>query len=184
MARQKSLYKSVFKTVYEDPPRKQVLLLSCMDQRLLDNIVAFMNQLNLHNRYDQVIFAGAAMGVRNVTSTPDPRGPALPWKAVFFDHLTTAIDKLHRDIKDIFLLEHLDCGAYKELHPDPDVKEAYRQESDVPKLERFHRVEAQRFAREVEAFCRGKQKGPNGDAWKGIRVRCLIMDLLGHVKDM
>lgn len=41
-------------SVFDDPPRKNALLLSCMDQRLLDETVQFMNELNLHNRYDQV----------------------------------------------------------------------------------------------------------------------------------
>ena len=45
-----------------DPPRKQVLMLSCMDLRLIDNITTFMNEGNLQNRYDQLIYAGAAMG--------------------------------------------------------------------------------------------------------------------------
>src|SRR5262245_4480102 len=145
---------SEHKPVFDDPPRKQVLLLSCMDLRLLDNTVGLMNQLNLQNRYDHVIFAGAAMGARLLTSTPDPKGTALPWKTVFFDHLKAAIDVLHRDIKDVFLLEHLDCGAYKYLHPDPKVRKQYSKISDVSKLAKFHRTEARHFAAEIEDFCK------------------------------
>ena len=33
-------------------PRKHVLLLTCMDVRLIDNTVTYMNSLNLTNRYD------------------------------------------------------------------------------------------------------------------------------------
>lgn len=172
------------KSVYDDPPRKQVLLLSCMDLRFLDNTVGFMDGLNLQNRYDQVILAGAAMGARLLTSTPDPNGPPLPWKAVFFDHLTAAINLLHRDIKDIFLLEHLDCGAYKYLHPDSKVRDEYSAERDVSKLEKYHRTEARHFAREVEAYCKDQHKVVGGDAWKDIRVRCLVMDLVGRVTDL
>jgi hypothetical protein len=171
------------KSVYDDPPRRQVLLLSCMDQRLLDNTVNFMNRLNLQNRYDHLILAGAAMGALQLKSIPEPQGPALPWKAIFFDQLKAAIDDLRRDIKDIFLLEHLDCGAYKYLHPVSDIKERYKKQRDLSKLVKFHRVEARQFANEVRAFCKHQQTVA-GDAWKGIRVRCLLMDLVGHVIDL
>ncbi len=40
------------------PPRKNVLLLSCMDLRLIDDLVPFMEGDNLSNRYDQLVFAG------------------------------------------------------------------------------------------------------------------------------
>ncbi len=44
------------------PPRKMLLLLSRMDARLLDDTVSFMDRYNLTNRYDHVVFAGAALG--------------------------------------------------------------------------------------------------------------------------
>lgn len=172
------------KPVREDPPRKQVLLLTCMDLRLLDNTVDYMNDLNLQNRYDQVILAGAAMGARLLTSTPPSSGTALPWKYVFFDHLSAAINLLHREIKDIFLLEHLDCGAYKELHPDPRVRADYKKERDVSKLEKFHKKEAHLFAEEVEKFCEDQFKTTGNETWEGIRVRTLLMDLVGDVKSL
>lgn len=171
-------------SLFDDPPRKQVLLLSCMDLRLLDNIVAFMNQLNLQNRYDQVIFAGAAMGTLRVQSSASPKGPLLPWKAVFFDHLATAIDKLHREIKDIIILEHLDCGAYKELHPDDAIRKSYAAQRDVSKLVKFHHFEAKALEKDIVAFCARRAKGANGTAWKDIRVHCLVMDLVGRVTDL
>jgi hypothetical protein len=154
-----------------------------MDQRLLDNTVTFMNEFNLQNRYDHLIFAGAAMGARQLSS---PLGqtnpPPVPWKAVFFDHLVAAIDLLHRPIKDIFLVEHLDCGAYKYLHPDPIVKSEYRQCKKLSKLARFHRREARKFAQEIRCFCEEQQAhAPHPEDWRDIRVRCFLMDLLGKV---
>ena len=38
------------------------MLLSCMDFRLLDDIVVFMNALGYHNNYDQYILAGSSLG--------------------------------------------------------------------------------------------------------------------------
>ncbi|HMP04519.1 MAG TPA: hypothetical protein PKD86_04690 [Gemmatales bacterium] len=177
-------------SVYYDPPRKHVLLLSCMDQRLLDNVVKFMDQLNLRNRYDHLIFAGAAMGARLGTSGGSP------WKLVFFDHLNAAINKLKREIKDIFLLEHLDCGAYKKLHPVEKIRKAYDACTHVADQKKFHRREVLEFAREVRDYCRKQQRAAEAlakkagkpeakfdpDAWKGIRVRSFVMDLLGNVE--
>jgi hypothetical protein len=94
-----------------------------MDQRLLDETIRFMNELNLHNRYDHVSLAGASMGVHRLPQNPP--NPSCTWWELFTAHLSTAIDKLHRPIKDVFLLDHLDCGAYKELHPDDKVKNEY-----------------------------------------------------------
>ncbi len=42
-----------------DLPQDNVLLVTCMDLRLIDDIVDFMNHDNLRNRYDHVVFAGA-----------------------------------------------------------------------------------------------------------------------------
>ncbi|MDY3551376.1 hypothetical protein R5W24_000452 [Gemmata sp. JC717] len=175
---------SALKPVRENPPRKQVMLLSCMDLRFLDNTVDFMNGMNLQNRYDQVILAGSAMGAGRLGTPAAKDGPVLPWKAVFFHHLEAAINTLHREIKDIFLLEHLDCGAYKYLHPDEKIRKAYEEERDVSKLEKFHRDEAKRFAKEIEKFCKEQQEATSNDAWKDIHVRCLVMDLTGKVKDL
>lgn len=36
-------------------------MISCMDLRLTDNILSFLNFDNLHNRYDHVILAGASL---------------------------------------------------------------------------------------------------------------------------
>ena len=178
------------KSIYDEPPPKHVLLLSCMDTRLLDNAVHFMNQLNLQNRYDQLIFAGSAMGARLVTSTPVPNGPALPWKAVFFDHLATAINVLKRDIKDILLLEHLDCGAYQCLHPDTAVQKEYKRLSEArefSKMVPYHDKESRLFKKEIEAFCKVQHKaeGSTGPGrWKDIHVRSLVMDLVGRVTEL
>lgn len=170
------------RSVFDDPPRKQVLLLTCMDLRLLDDTVRFMNRLNLQNRYDHLVLAGSSMGARLVKSAGES-GDALPWKSVFFDHLVTAIDTLHRDIKDIFLLEHLDCGAYKHLHPDADVKKAYTVCPHPADQIKFHRHEAREFAKEVRDFCEAKRRTA-GEAWDGIRVRGFVMDLIGQVKEL
>jgi hypothetical protein len=87
----------------------QMLLLSCMEPRLLDDTVSFMNEFNLANRYDHVVFAEAALGVLRLNSptvTGSSHSTESFWKDVFFHHLQLAIDVLKRQIKDIFILEH------------------------------------------------------------------------------
>lgn len=145
---------------YRNPPRNQVLLLTCMDLRLIDNITRFMEADNLQNRYDQLSFAGAAMGVRNLKSPlfkstqallPTP----LPWRIVFLDHLVTAVEGLKREIEDIFIVEHLDCGAYKKLHPCKQVQEQYEaaSQTNMSWLVKYHAEEAHALAEEILQFC-------------------------------
>lgn len=192
-------------SVFDDPPRKNVLLLCCMDQRLLDDTVRFMNFLNLQNRYDQITLAGGAMGVRHLPEEP-PHASAKWWE-VFTAHLVTAINKLHRPIKDVFLVDHLDCGAYKELHPDKKIAKEYKNAS-LDRMRELHEFELSSLAKWIQQFCakqfrlakieyrvtkmtcvKGKKcwkrikeaAWEKVKAWKNIRVSCFIMDLNGNV---
>ena len=94
--------------------RGPVLLLSCMDLRLLNETVEFMDHDGLNNRYDHVILAGAAYGALGGPGARDEQGKSIDlkhWKQTFEDHLAAAY-KLHH-IKDVYILEHRDCGAYR-----------------------------------------------------------------------
>lgn len=82
-----------------------ILLLSCMDLRLLDEIVAYMDGRNLTNRYDHVILAGAALGVVHAAHGH--------WAKTFWDHLALARE-LH-EVSEVHILEHRECGAYRKL---------------------------------------------------------------------
>ncbi len=168
-------------SVFDDPPRKNVLLLSCMDQRLLDDTVRFMNDLNLENRYDQVALAGAAMGVHRLPE--NPCDPTASWWGIFTAHLTVAIDLLHRPIKDVFLFDHLDCGAYKELHPDSRIRKQYA-EATLLKMRELHAHELTELAWRVHNFCDGQYQSSKDENWKHIRVSCFIMDLCGRVSQL
>lgn len=168
-------------SVTEDPPRKNVLLLCCMDQRLLDETIRFMNELNLHNRYDQIALAGGAMGVHRLPAIPsDPSGT---WWSVFTAHLSTAINKLHRPIKDVFLLDHLDCGAYRELHPVDKIQKEYATAS-LQRMRELHADELAALACRVHEFCEAQYQSTKDAAWADIRVSCFIIDLRGHVTQL
>lgn len=80
-----------------------VLLLSCMDYRLVDETERYMAGRDLRDKYDHIILAGASLG-----ATTD-KYPS--WNTTFWEHLDVAI-KLH-SIKKVIILDHRDCGAYK-----------------------------------------------------------------------
>jgi hypothetical protein len=81
----------------------EVLLLSCMDFRLVDDTARHMKTRGLTGKYDHIILAGAALGALT------EKFPA--WNQTFWDHVSVAID-LHK-IQKVMVLDHRDCGAYK-----------------------------------------------------------------------
>ena len=97
----------------EPPHGCDVLLLTCMDFRLQDETVNFMEREGLRNNYDHIVLAGASLGVQT-RERPD-------WSRAFWDHLDTAI-KLH-GVKKVMILDHFDCGAYKVFLGEAAVKE-------------------------------------------------------------
>lgn len=88
----------------------EALLLSCMDFRLVDDIVRYMDARGMTNEYDHVVLAGGALGAVS---------DKLNWGKTFWDHLDVAI-KLHH-IHKVIILDHKDCGAYRVVF-DKDFK--------------------------------------------------------------
>eukprot|EP01038_Epipyxis_sp_PR26KG_P005077 gene5077-7084_t len=83
----------------------RAMVLSCMDFRLLDDIVYFMNKGGYNNNYDQFILAGSSLGV-NQTKYPT-------WCTLWETHLDLA-QKLHH-IEEIICIDHV---AYRLFYPD------------------------------------------------------------------
>ncbi|TAN48677.1 MAG: hypothetical protein EPN26_12305, partial [Rhodospirillales bacterium] len=90
----------------------EALLLSCMDFRLLDEIVKYMDGRFLTNSYDHVILAGASLGALY------EKKPS--WGQTFWDHVDVA-QQLHH-IKKVIVMDHRDCGAYKTFISSDNVK--------------------------------------------------------------
>lgn len=144
------------------PARGPVLLLSCMDLRLLDEVTKFMAHDGLVNRYDHVIMAGAALGALGANLADYGH-----WRKTFQDHLEVAY-KLHR-IKDVYILEHRDCGAYVEFLGDTGKFSDEQQELES----KTHCQYAEQLASEILQWA-----GDNGAV---ISVKAFLMDLRGKI---
>ena len=151
------------------PPRKNVLLLSCMDLRLIDDIVPFMEGDNLANRYDQLVIAGAALGVIQHDHES--------WYDVFFQHLDIAVE-LHQ-IQDVYIMEHRHCGAYEKFLGKKG--EYGDSEREKKREEKEHRKYAFQLRDEIGTHCNMKRMaGGDPELWD-VHVRCFLMDLRGSV---
>ena len=80
----------------------EVLLLNCMDYRLVNEVTTYLNERGMTNRYDQVILAGASLAVAS--------GKFPDWANTFWQHLDVAIELHH--VQQVIALDHRDCGAY------------------------------------------------------------------------
>jgi carbonic anhydrase len=79
------------------------LAVTCIDYRLVDDAVRFFDGQHLTNDYDQVSLAGASLAA---VSDKFPSS-----NAAFWDHVTIA-KQLH-NIREVIVLDHRDCGAFK-----------------------------------------------------------------------
>ncbi|MBD0256307.1 MAG: hypothetical protein ICV83_11360 [Cytophagales bacterium] len=161
-----------------DLPKKNVLVISCIDLRLTDNLVHFLHFDNLHNRYDHFTLAGASL---LCTQKQDQLKPGLfkegqerkegsypslrHAKQVLLDHVQIAID-LHK-IEDVYIVEHEDCGAYREFL--------------IPSRAVFSTPEEERechwdFAKELaDELCETHKK-------QKLNAHCFFIDLRGNVE--
>lgn len=110
----------------------KALMLSCMDYRLVDDLVTFMAAHGYHDNYDHVVLAGASLGVVHEAFAD--------WHATFWQHLQVAKD-LH-GIEEVIVIDHRDCGAYRIALTEAAV--------DTPEKETAaHQANMQEFARQL-----------------------------------
>jgi len=84
--------------------KPSILLLTCMDYRYAHRIIDVMDSANLRKKYDIFVLAGAAAGAN--------QKPA--WRQALVEHIRVARQIKH-PIDRLIILEHRDCGAYKEF---------------------------------------------------------------------
>jgi carbonic anhydrase len=93
-------------------PDANILLVTCIDLRYPGLIHEHMETAadgHFHKRYDQLSLAGA--GLAGVVDFPPHPKPT--WGGTFIEHVALSA-KMH-DIKAVVVLEHRNCGAYKEF---------------------------------------------------------------------
>ena len=96
-----------------------VLLPQCMDSRYPHRTIQTMDSMGLRGKYDQLVLAGASLGVIH---KPE-------WQATFFDHLSFAITE-HK-VSQVLILDHRDCGAYKKFLDPPVTPADPRKEKEA-----------------------------------------------------
>ena len=133
--------------------KADVLLLSCLDFRLIDETGRYMSDRGLRNNYDHIILAGASLGA--VTG----KYPA--WNKTFWEHLDIAI-QLHR-IQQLMVMDHRDCGAYNMILGEDFSK-------DRAKETAIHTKKLKELRKQVE------------DKYPKLEVELLLMDLDGQVE--
>ena len=96
-----------------------------MDFRLIYDAVYFLNSLGYNNNYDEIILAGASLGYNQTKYNS--------WKKTLDDHINLA-KKLNHN-KNIIVIDHMDCSAYKLIYDKP--KMTRKEEIELHKLN-FH----------------------------------------------
>lgn len=131
----------------------QALLLSCMDYRLMDDIVRYMDGRGLTNDYDHIVLAGASLGALT------DQEPA--WGQTFWRHVDVA-RALH-GIRRVVVMDHRDCGAYK-VYLGQDLG------GDPPRETEVHAAQLRLLGRSI------REKHPD------LAVELLLMALDGSVE--
>jgi len=106
-----------------------------------------MDSLGLRGKYDQMILAGASLGVVHERH----------WQRTFFDHLAFAIKE--HGVSQVLILDHRDCGAYRKLRRPPVTP-------DDPKKEKEAHIETSEAA--IKAIHKTFPRLP---------VRCLLLPI-------
>lgn len=164
-------------------PKNNVVLLSCMDLRQIDELETFMARDNLVNRYDHLICAGAALGVCQMAHPH--------WGTTFFDHLDIAL-RLHQP-HDVYIVEHRNCGAYREFGEGDFPNEVTHWDEE----RNAHRKWAFELRQRINQWYAGwyqvwyatlseaevkKVKEGKGKHPAELNVYCFLMDLRGNVE--
>jgi hypothetical protein len=180
-------------------PRKYGLVIGCVDCRLLDDLVRFLDHDNLTNRYYQATFAGCSIGLSG--SAPvyyprrDPKGNPVGepldfsrWRETLLDHLRLVLKLTKGDLTDVYIVEHTDCGAYREFLNDD-----YYRDPHNPRVKDehvAHELYARALAAELAAWYASEEgKKAEAELQRGNPdlklvpplVRGFLMDLRGGV---
>jgi carbonic anhydrase len=132
----------------------KAIVITCMDFRLIDDVVRYLDSKGYNNNYDEFILAGASLGYNQTTYSA--------WTETLDKHIELA-EKLHH-IKEVIVIDHMNCGAYKIFYDRKSISE-----SDEIAL---HKDNFIKFKATI------KQKYPQ------LGVKTLLMKLNGEVLEL
>lgn len=107
----------------------KALAFGCIDFRFRDSIPCVLSHMGYLDQHDDVILAGSSLGYNGLTGTTNSA-----WVATIDEQIKIAYD-LHK-ISEIFLIDHMDCGAYAVNYPGltlntPEEYELHVQNLDI-----------------------------------------------------
>jgi carbonic anhydrase len=130
-----------------------ILLLTCMDYRLMEETEKYMVRRGLKHKYDHIVLAGGALGA--VTDKfPE-------WNKTFWDELGLAIDLHH--VHKVMLMDHRDCGAYKQIFEEDFAKHP-KKETEI------HTAQLKKLKEQIN------------NKYEKLEVELLLMNLKGKVE--
>jgi carbonic anhydrase len=91
----------------------KAMVITCMDFRLIDDAVKYLDAHGYNNNYDEFILAGASLGYNQTKFTA--------WTESLDKHIELA-EQLHQ-IKEVIVIDHMSCGAYKILYDKKTISE-------------------------------------------------------------
>ena len=119
------------------------LVLSCVDARLFDDLVSFLDLDNLTNRYYHVTLPGTSLGltkrvVQDIEALPEGSDEEIEkkkklkpqfrrWRTIFIEQVQAAVILTKGKLTDIYVVQHEDCGAFR-VYIDKDAAEMSPQE--------------------------------------------------------
>ena len=94
------------------------MVLACIDPRYTFALEQYLlNQLDSQHSFDLFALAGSSLGASLTGTTAANLRPDYNWQEIFFEHLQIA--KLLHNIQNVWVFDHLDCGAYKNFYSPP-----------------------------------------------------------------
>ena len=97
----------------------KALVITCIDYRLIDEAVTFLDGKGYNNEYDEFILAGASLGYNTSLSALNYSG----WNTVLENHIDISYS-LHK-IEEIIVMDHMECGAYKAQYGASTLSSSY-----------------------------------------------------------
>ena len=93
---------------------------ACMDFRLVDGTVRYMDSIGLNNNYDHFVVAGSSLGF---TQSTLPGGT--PSSIISVLTPPPSVSVCVSLCREVIFIDHRDCGAFKKFYPEitPETEE-------------------------------------------------------------